>query len=35
MKTQNEEKWAVMGRELLWAVCGLKDEDEATPLGGV
>jgi hypothetical protein len=23
MKTQKEEKWAVMGRELLCAVCGL------------
>ena len=23
---QNEEKWAVNARELLWAACGLKDE---------
>ena len=21
-KTQNQEKWAVMGLEVLWAVCG-------------
>jgi hypothetical protein len=35
MKTQKEEKGAVMRPELLWAVCGLKDEDEATPLGDV
>jgi hypothetical protein len=34
MKTQNEEKWAVMGLELLCAVCGLKDEAKATPWGG-
>jgi hypothetical protein len=33
--TQKEKKWAVNAAGLLWAVCGLKDEDETTPLGGV
>jgi hypothetical protein len=32
-KTQKEEKWAVMRPELLWAVSGLKDEEEATRWG--
>src|SRR5262245_54865219 len=32
---QNEEKWAVDAAELLWAVCGFKDEVVTTPLGGV
>jgi hypothetical protein len=31
--TQKEEKRAVMRLELLCAVCGLRDEDETTPLG--
>jgi hypothetical protein len=35
MRTQKEEKRAVMGLELLWAVCGLKDEAEAPRWGGV
>jgi hypothetical protein len=33
MKMQKEEKRAVMRLELLWAVCGLKDEDEAPRWG--
>jgi hypothetical protein len=33
MKTQKEENRAVIGRELSCAVCGLKDEAEATSLG--
>jgi hypothetical protein len=32
-KTQNEENRAVLGRELLWAVCGFKNEAVGTPLG--
>jgi hypothetical protein len=32
-KAQNEENRAVMGRELLWAVCGFKNEAVGTPLG--
>jgi hypothetical protein len=33
MKTQKEEKWAVMGRELLWAGCGFRNEADATSWG--
>ena len=33
-KTQNEENRAVMGRELLWAMCGFQQRGRGHPVGG-